>query len=84
MANGKYLNWEDNVCGVDALFILVATNIGHALHVLSRIITAVESHIHELLVDGIGPEDLQAGVGKDAGIHLWVVHLLRWLGGHIR
>ena len=54
-------------CGNVPSCVLEATEVCHALHVVTRDISSVEGHIEELLIDRLWPEDRSASVRKSAG-----------------
>ena len=54
--------------------VLEAAEVGHALNMLTSLISSVEGHIEELLIDGLWPEDPWASAGKSAGPCHYVVH----------
>ena len=67
--------------------VLEATEVGHALHMMTTLISSVEGHIEELLIDGLWPEDLWASVRKSAGtchivVQSQLVHLALQIVGH--
>ena len=53
--------------------VLEAAEVGHALHVMTTLISSVEGHIKELVIDGLWPEDLWDSAGKSAGTCHYVV-----------